>query len=236
MTRAPEAFTASIAVSSGARGAPSNPVPSIALTTTPDACSAVPSSPAAIRRQLAPPPASRSKLARASALSSSGSVSSRASTSSPASLSSRATTNPSPPLLPLPHTMRTGLSDAIAVTARATPAPARSISSREGTPSSWIAHVSRARISSAVYSGSSQAGSSLIAAMSLSRASPTPRRAGPARGAGGAGPRPRGGAPAPWLLRAPWRSRRPSSPDRRRVRSAARSPGARAATARPARP
>ena len=53
-------------------------------------------------------------------------------TSRPASRSSRATTSPSPPLFPFPHTTATGPSGTRRSTIRATPAPARSISSSEG--------------------------------------------------------------------------------------------------------
>ena len=75
-----------------------------------------------------------------------GRPSSSTSTSRPRSRSSRAATSPSPPLLPLPHTtaIRPG-GDAAPRSSSASPAPARSISSRPGIPRSSIAHASSAR-------------------------------------------------------------------------------------------
>ena len=80
----------------------------------------------------------------------------------PSSRSRRATTRPSPPLFPFPITTRTGPGPATRATDRASPVPARSIRSSEGTPCSSIAHASTARISSASWSGSSQAGRPVI--------------------------------------------------------------------------
>ena len=74
----------------------------------------------------------------------------------PWSASIRVTASPSPPLFPLPQTAMTGPGGESCVSTRVTSAAARSIRSSDGTPFSSIAQASSARISSAVYSGSSQ--------------------------------------------------------------------------------
>ena len=63
------------------------------------------------------------------------------STSNPMPFRRRAATFPSPPLLPLPQTIRTGPCGASPATASASAVPAASINSAEGTPCSSIAHV-----------------------------------------------------------------------------------------------
>jgi hypothetical protein len=78
------------------------------------------------------------------------------STSRPEPRSNRAATRPSPPLLPLPQTTTILPAGACSATTRASPSPARSISSSEAIPCCSIAHASVARISAASGSGSSQ--------------------------------------------------------------------------------
>ena len=145
-------LSCAIAPATGSRGSPSNPVPKSASTAT----SAPSRAPAASGRGAGP--GRRSRLAAASPRNSSGGAVSMTSTSRPCSRSRRAATRPSPPLLPFPHTTATVPAGARSATARATPAPARSISSSEGTPCSSIAQASIARIWSASKSGSSQSG------------------------------------------------------------------------------
>ena len=158
-TGTPASLIAAIAPATGSRGAPSNPVPSIASTTAPDPLSL------AASKGSGGAPGSRPRFARASPRSSAGSPSESTSTSRPSSRRMRAHTSPSPPLLPFPATTRIGRpGSAAAATTRARPAPARSIRSSEGTPASSIAYESAARISSAVKSGSTQSGSAIGAA------------------------------------------------------------------------
>ena len=95
---APASLIAAIAPAAGSRGSPEKPVPRIASTIP-----AAPSS-AAAANGAAGDPGSRSAFTLASPRSSSTSPSSSTSTSRPRSRSRRAATNPSPPLLPLPHT------------------------------------------------------------------------------------------------------------------------------------
>ena len=67
-------------------------------------------------------------------------------TSSPASCRMRAATNPSPPLLPPPHTKSASPTPSLAIaseTARASAAPARSISTAEGVPAPIAASSNR---------------------------------------------------------------------------------------------
>ena len=90
-----------------------------------------------------------------------GQPSSSTRASRPSSRSSRAATNPSPPLLPLPHTTAISPVGASCWATSASPAPARSISSRPGIPSSPIAHSSSARCCAASGSGSSQSGTAM---------------------------------------------------------------------------
>ncbi len=130
-TGASPAFIASIAASAGARGAPLNPVPKIASTTTPAPARASPSWSGAARRE---DPVKRRKFASASPESSSGGHSSSASTSYPVSRSLRAATSPSPALLPFPHTTTARPERASSPAARAVAPPAASISSSDGTP------------------------------------------------------------------------------------------------------
>ena len=104
-------------------------------------------------------PGRRAQLVAASPWSSSGDPSRMTSTSHPRWRSSRATTNPSPPLLPLPQTTATVPRGASSQTSSVRPEPALSISSSPGIPRSLIAHSSVARCSSAPGSGVSQPGS-----------------------------------------------------------------------------
>ena len=142
-TGASQPLIASIAVSAGARGAPENPVPKTASTITPAPSSAGATSSGPTWRAV---PSNRPRFAVASAESSPPGHSRSASTSYPVSASSRAQTSPSPPLLPLPQTTRTGPGRATVRTASATAAPALSIRSSEGTRCSSIAQASAARI------------------------------------------------------------------------------------------
>ena len=137
------ALIAAMAPATGSRGAPENPVPNSASTTTPE-----PSSRSGANGS-GGAPGSRSSIAAGSPESSSTGATASTSTTRPSSRSSRATTRPSPPLLPLPITTRTGPSPATSAVSRARPSPARSIRSSEGTPCSSIAQASTARISSA---------------------------------------------------------------------------------------
>src|SRR3954469_17496311 len=151
------ALMASMADLMGWRGSPSKPVPSMASTIAPERARRSGS------KGSGGLPGRRSRFVFASPFSSAGSPAASTSTSRPSSRSSRATTRPSPPLLPLPTTTRTGPGRARSATIRASPIPARSIRSSDGTPCSSIAHLSTARISSASYSGSSQSGSAIAA-------------------------------------------------------------------------
>ena len=101
-TGASASLIAAIAPATGSRGSPSKPVPSIASTITPEPVS----SSAANGRGGSP--GSRSRLTRASPFVSARSPTASTSTSRPSSRRRRATTRPSPPLLPLPQTTRTG--------------------------------------------------------------------------------------------------------------------------------
>ena len=161
-TGAPEAFAASIASATVPRGSPAKPVPSSAstiangvrrplLSTSPR--DAVPES---ICKGGSP--GRRRRFSRASPLNSSSGPAVSTTTSRPASRSRRAATSPSPPLLPLPQSTATGPSGASCSTARATPTPARSIRSSEGTLRSSIAQRSMARIASASGSGRHHSG------------------------------------------------------------------------------
>jgi hypothetical protein len=165
-TGAEAPFSASMALAAGPRGAPVAPVPSSASTSTP-ACSSRAASNGAGGR-----PGSRRSCSAASPRSSAGSNVASTSTSRPAPRSRRAATRPSPPLLPFPHTITTRPNGERAATTRASPSPARSMRSSEGTPRSSIAQASVARIASASGSGSSQAG----------RLTPAPRPRPRARG------------------------------------------------------
>jgi hypothetical protein len=138
---------AAIASAAAPRTAPSKPVPRIASTTT-----TAPSSAPALNGSVS----TRLAFTAASPCSSAGSASNRQRTSRHCSRSSRAATSPSPPLLPLPHTIAIGPSGAISLTSAANPAPARSIRSSEGTPRSSIAQRSMARIASAPGSATNQ--------------------------------------------------------------------------------
>ena len=151
-TGASTSFIASIAATAGPRGLPAKPVPKTASMTTPAPLIALASSLGSTCRA----PSNRSTLALESSESSSGGASRRASTSKPVSRSARAATSPSPPLFPFPQTIAARLAVAASAAASATARPAVSISSREGTPWSLIAHPSVARISSASRHGSSQ--------------------------------------------------------------------------------
>ena len=144
-TGAPLRLIASIAASIGLRGAPSKPVPKIASISAPEPASASSRRSGSTSRAAG----KRSRLAAASPDSSAPGASSSASTSKPVSASRRAATSPSPPLLPLPQTTRTGPCGESAAAARATAPPAASISSSEGTPWSSIAQRSTARMPSA---------------------------------------------------------------------------------------
>ncbi len=104
-TGAPQPLIASIAASAGARGAPENPVPKIASTTTPEPASAAATSPGPTCDSGALEPLQvRRRVGRELV----AGHSSSASTSYPVSASRRAATSPSPPLLPLPQTTRAG--------------------------------------------------------------------------------------------------------------------------------
>ncbi len=152
ITRAFAALTAAMTSSAGARGAPSEPVPSSASTIT---C-------APFRRASSngsgDGPGSRLSISAASPCSHSAGHTSSTSTCRPAWRSSRAATSPSPPLLPLPQTTATRPPGAWRDTASASPSPARSIRSSDGIPRVSIAHASVSRICSASSSGSSQRG------------------------------------------------------------------------------
>src|SRR5436190_5701904 len=166
---------ASMAAATSPRGSPSKPVPSSASTTVLQLASGGPASArcascaasgaAPSRSQGAPSsltgpaPGSCCRLVSASPDSSEGGATQSTLTRRPASRSRRAATNPSPPLLPLPHTIVTSPSGANRSTARATAAPARSIRSSPGTPCSSIAQRSIARIAAASGSGVSHPGS-----------------------------------------------------------------------------
>src|SRR5436190_6792618 len=172
---------ASIAAATSPRGSPSKPVPSRASTTALQLASGGPASPprnpasprcascAAFGAApfdcqdvpsslTGPAPGSRWRLVSASPESSDGGATQTTLTRRPASRRRRAATNPSPPLLPLPHTIVTSPSGASRSAARATAAPARSIRSRPGTPCSSIAQRSIARIADASGSGVSHPG------------------------------------------------------------------------------
>ena len=109
LTTAPGAsLISSMTAAAGPLAAPVNPVPNTASTTTSaisvsttvSSCSAPPASVAG--RTSTPSRPRISRLSRASPVYSSGGASTNTVTSTPWSKSSRATTNPSPPLLPLP--------------------------------------------------------------------------------------------------------------------------------------
>ena len=101
-TGASQRLIASIAAAAGSRGAPSKPVPKIASTTAPE------------------PTSQESRSSGRSP-----EKSSSTSTAKPISESRRAATNPSPPLLPFPQTIRTGPSGASPATASAKRSPGR---------------------------------------------------------------------------------------------------------------
>ena len=109
LTTAPGAsFISSMAAAAGPLAAPVNPVPNTASTTTSAisvstivSSASAPPSPVAGRTSMPSLPRI-SRLSFASPLYSSGAASRNTVTSQPASNNSRATTNPSPPLLPLP--------------------------------------------------------------------------------------------------------------------------------------
>ena len=151
-TRALAALIAVITLSAGLRGAPSKPVPSSASTIT---CAPLRASSS---NGSGAGPDSRPSISFASPCSHSPGHTSRTSTWRPAWRSRRAATSPSPPLLPLPQTTTTRPAGAWRETASASPSPARSISSSEGTAFVSIAHSSVARICPASSSGSSQRG------------------------------------------------------------------------------
>src|ERR1700686_2995684 len=138
-------------------GSPSKPVPSRASRIT----AASPSTPASSVTNRGGSPGRRARFAWASPENSSSGAVHRTLPILPTSRSRRAATRPSPPLLPLPHTTTTEPSGATRSPARATPWPARSIRSSEGTPCSSIAQRSIARISAASGSGVSQSGSDI---------------------------------------------------------------------------
>ncbi len=94
---------------------------------------------------------SRSNIVAASPFSSDGAASSSTSTTRPARCNRRAATKPSPPLLPLPHTM--AMRSALLKFSKmncATAVPAFSIKVSEGTPNFSVVTRSISRISAAV--------------------------------------------------------------------------------------
>jgi hypothetical protein len=141
-TGAGEPLIASIAEAAGSRGAPANPVPKIASTTTPAAARA----PASSAESTCRAAGNRSRFALASPERSPGGASRRASTASPDSASARAATRPSPPLFPFPQTTAARLEVASPSAASATALPAVSIRSSDGTPCLSIAQPSTDRI------------------------------------------------------------------------------------------
>ncbi len=143
---------ASIASAARPSGSPRNPVPKIASTMT-----AASPSPATVKGSCSP--SRRRRFSAASPRYSSGSASVRTRTRRPSWRSSRPATKPSPPLLPFPQTTATGPRATVVSVMSARPAPARSMRSSDGIPSSSIAQRSIARICSAPGSGSSQSGS-----------------------------------------------------------------------------
>jgi hypothetical protein len=151
-TGALAAFSASIAPAAGSRGAPEEPVPSSASTS---ACA--PSSRSGANGA-GGSPGSRFSCSAASPCRNSGDHTVSTSTSRPAPRRSRAATSPSPPLLPLPQTMAMRPAGARWAITRASPSPARSIRSSDGTRLVLIAHSSVARICAASSSGSIQRG------------------------------------------------------------------------------
>ena len=104
-TGAPHSFIASIASEAGERGAPSKPVPKIASTTQPEPSSAAATSPGSISRAgRAGGGGSRPRRPRARPPATGGA--SRPRSRSRPEAARRP--SPSPPLLPLPQTIRTG--------------------------------------------------------------------------------------------------------------------------------
>ena len=143
-TGASSALIAAIAEAIGSRGVPSKPVPSIAST-----IAALPSSSPGSNGS-GGAPGSRVEVGLGVALQlAEVARGEHVDARSRSSRSSRATTSPSPPLLPLPTTIRIGpVADcATSAVTRARPSPARSIRSSDGTPCSSIAQASTARIS-----------------------------------------------------------------------------------------
>ena len=114
----------------GRCGAPVEPVPEQRVDDPVRAARA-----ARPRRARAPGPGSRPSIAGASSPATrAGPTRSSTSTSRPAWRSSRAATSPSPPLLPLPHTTAIRPAGTCSAITRASPSPARSISSSDGMP------------------------------------------------------------------------------------------------------
>ena len=129
------------------RGAPRNPVPRSASTTTSARVSRARRTPSTTSM---PSFRAMSWFRRASGGSLRASPASRHSTSQPAVCRCRATTNPSPPLLPAPQTTAARPPAPSRMISSAAARPARSISTAPGMPKPSIAAASTARISSAV--------------------------------------------------------------------------------------
>ena len=136
-TRAPEPLTTSIQMSKGVVGLPWKPVPRMASTTT-SASVSISSRTSRGGATTTGTPASTAPLATMRArslLSRSGGTAETTVTSTPEPRSSCAATQPSPPLLPIPHRTTTRETSSMCRTSCDTALPARCMSSETLTPS-----------------------------------------------------------------------------------------------------